>query len=76
MPKAKTKPTPKTLELVDLSCDEPNDETSEEFDRFQNFARDIFSVPKSEIDKRAAEYEEQTKASPHNPFKAKMIPAK
>lgn len=75
MAKTKTKPTPQRLEPVDLSNDEPNDAINEDFDRFQNFARDIFSVPKSEIDRRAAEYDEQPKQA-YNPFTKKMIPAK
>lgn len=32
---------------------------SEEFERFEAFAKELVSVPKAEIDKRAAEYERQ-----------------
>jgi hypothetical protein len=40
----------------------PSKSTSEEYDRFQRLARQIIAVPKSEIDKRQAEYEKQKKA--------------
>jgi len=64
MPSRKIKPNP-----------EPETEaTNEEFERFRDFAREIVNVPKSEIDRRQAEYEEQKKTtgkpSPHR----KMIP--
>lgn len=35
----------------------PSKSTSEEYDRFERLAREIISVPKSEIDKRQAAYE-------------------
>lgn len=35
---------------------------SEEFERFEAFAKALISVPKAEIDKRAAEYERQKQA--------------
>ena len=40
------------------------------------FSRQILNVPKSEIDKRAIEYNEQPKQAAHNPFANKMMPAK
>lgn len=48
--------------------------TSQEFDRFRDFAREIISVPKSEIDRRQAEYDEQPKPVGRNPFKTRTIP--
>lgn len=32
---------------------------SEEFERFEAFAKQLISIPKTEIDKRAKEYERQ-----------------
>lgn len=32
---------------------------SEEFERFEGFLKELISVPKTEIDKRAEEYERQ-----------------
>jgi hypothetical protein len=32
---------------------------SEEFERFEAFAKELISVPKAEIDKRAEEYQRQ-----------------
>ena len=34
-------------------------ERSAEFERFEAFAKELISVPKAEIDKRAKEYERQ-----------------
>jgi hypothetical protein len=34
-------------------------ERSEEFERFEAFAKQLISVPKAEIDKRAAEYKQK-----------------
>ena len=36
---------------------------SEEYQRFEELAKQLISVPKSEIDKREAEYQKQKKAS-------------
>jgi hypothetical protein len=36
---------------------------SEEYARFENLAKQLISVPKSEIDKREAEYQKQKKAA-------------
>ena len=64
MPKAKTKKSqPPELEA-----------TNEEFERFREFAYEIINMPKSEIDRRAAGYEEQPKQTGLNPFRNKMIP--
>lgn len=38
------------------------DKPSEEYQRFEKLAKQLISVPKSEIDKRKAEYEKQKKA--------------
>ena len=35
---------------------------SEEYSRFEKLAKQLISVPKSEIDKREAEYQKQKKA--------------
>lgn len=35
----------------------PSKSTSEEYDRFESLARQIIAVPKSEIDRRQAQYE-------------------
>ena len=37
----------------------PNKPPSEEYQRFEKLARQLISVPKSEIDKRQAEYEKK-----------------
>lgn len=36
---------------------------SEEYQRFEKLAKSLISVPKSEIDKREAEYQKQKKAT-------------
>lgn len=41
----------------DSSCDASK--RSEEFERFEAFAKQLISVPKAEIDKRAKEYERE-----------------
>ncbi len=41
----------------------PNKPPSEEYQRFENLARHIIAVPKSEINKRQAEYEKARKAA-------------
>ena len=38
-----------------------NKAPSEEYSRFENLAKQLISVPKSEIDKREAEYQRQKK---------------
>jgi len=38
---------------------------SEEFERFEAFAKKLISVPKTEIDKRAKEYERQKQRQKH-----------
>jgi hypothetical protein len=38
------------------------DKPSEEYARFENLAKQLISVPKSEIDKREAEYQKQNKS--------------
>jgi len=38
------------------------DKPSEEYARFEKLAKQLISVPKSEIDKREAEYQRQKKA--------------
>ena len=38
-----------------------NNPPSEEYSRFENLAKQLISVPKSEIDKREAEYQKQKK---------------
>lgn len=40
-----------------------SDKPSEEYQRFEKLAKALISVPKSEIDKRQAEYEKQRKLS-------------
>jgi len=40
----------------------PSKSNSEEYDRFEKLARQIISVPKSEIDKRQAAYERKKAA--------------
>jgi hypothetical protein len=35
----------------------PSKSTSEEYDRFQRFVKELVAVPKSELDKREAEYQ-------------------
>lgn len=37
--------------------------SSEEYARFENLAKQLISVPKSEIDKREAEYQKAKKAA-------------
>jgi hypothetical protein len=37
----------------------PNKPPSEEYSRFEKLAKQLISVPKSEIDKRQAEYEKK-----------------
>lgn len=39
----------------------PTKPPSEEYTRFEQLARQVISVPKSELDKRQAEYERQRK---------------
>jgi hypothetical protein len=39
------------------------DQPSEEYARFENLAKQLISVPKSEIDKREAEYQRAKKAA-------------
>lgn len=39
------------------------DKPSEEYARFEKLAKQLISVPKSEIDKREAEYQKQKKAA-------------
>ena len=39
------------------------DKPSEEYARFENLAKQLISVPKSEIDKREAEYQKHNKAT-------------
>jgi hypothetical protein len=41
----------------------PSNDKSDEYLRFEEFARQIISVPKSEIDKREAEYQKARKAA-------------
>ena len=41
----------------------PSNAKSDESSRFEEFARRIISVPKSEIDKREAEYKKARKAA-------------
>lgn len=40
----------------------PNKRTSEEYQRFEKLAKALIAVPKSEIDKRQAEYEKKKAA--------------
>jgi len=42
-------------------------ELSEEYRRFENLAKQLISVPKSEIDKREAEYQRQKKSGKKRP---------
>ena len=35
----------------------PSKNTSQEYDRFEQFVKELVSVPKSELDKREAEYQ-------------------
>ena len=65
----------KTPKQPSLPPEPDGDENSTEFDRFMEFSRQILNVPKSEIDKRAIEYNEQPKQAAHNPFANKMMPA-
>ena len=39
------------------------DKPSEEYARFENLAKQLISVPKSEIDKREAEYQKHKKTT-------------
>jgi hypothetical protein len=41
----------------------PTKPPSEEYQRFENLARQIIAVPKSELDKRQAQYEKERKAA-------------
>jgi len=41
----------------------PSKEPSEEYSRFEQLARQVIAVPKSEIDKRQAQYEKNRKAA-------------
>jgi hypothetical protein len=40
-----------------------SDKPSEEYQRFEKLAKQLIAVPKSEIDKREAEYQKHKKAS-------------
>jgi hypothetical protein len=40
-----------------------SDKPSEEYARFEQLAKSLIAVPKSEIDKREAEYQKQKKAA-------------
>jgi hypothetical protein len=70
MARAKTKPKPEPDYKIEPAPEPP----SEEFERFQEFAREIFNVPKSEIDRRQAEYEAQRPLRAKPSFKRRMIP--
>jgi len=51
-----------------MKSPEPSNDASkrsEEFERFEAFAKQLISVPKAEIDKRAKEYERQKQARTH-----------
>ncbi len=45
--------------MKDLDSSRTASKRSAEFERFEAFAKELISVPKSEIDKRAKEYEGQ-----------------
>lgn len=42
---------------------EKKSKPSEEYERFENLAKQLISVPKSEIDKREAEYQRAKKSA-------------
>lgn len=42
---------------------EKKSKPSEEYARFENLAKQLISVPKSQIDKREAEYQKQKKSA-------------
>lgn len=46
-----------------MKKDKPSKPPSEEYQNFENLAKQLISVPKSEIDKREAEYQKHKKAS-------------
>jgi hypothetical protein len=46
-----------------LRKSKPDKSPSDEYQRFENLARQIIAVPKSEIDKRQAQYEKNRKAA-------------
>jgi hypothetical protein len=41
----------------------PSKSTNEEYDRFEQFVKELVAVPKSELDKREAEYQREKKAA-------------
>jgi hypothetical protein len=43
--------------------EQPSTDKSEEYKTFERFAKQILSVPKSEMDKREAEYQKARKAA-------------
>jgi hypothetical protein len=40
-----------------MKKDKPSGPSSDEYERFEKFAKALIAVPKSELDKRQAEYE-------------------
>ncbi len=51
-------------------------EDGQSFSRFDELARKLLRVPKSEVDKKQAEYEQQPKPTGKDPFRNKIIPPK
>ena len=41
----------------------PKSEASEEYSRFESLVKQVIAVPKSELDKRQAQYEKERKAT-------------
>jgi len=50
-----------TLLFLDKMRTDPKNKAGEEFNKFREFAQKIVSVPKSEIDRREAEYQKGKK---------------
>jgi hypothetical protein len=51
-------------------------EDEQSFARFDELAKKLMRVPKSEIDKKQAEYDKQPKPASKDPFRNKIIPPK
>lgn len=49
-------------------------EDENSFARFDELAKKLMRVPKSEIDKKQAEYDKQPKPAGKDPFRNKIIP--
>ena len=61
--KGSTKEWTGDKEALRMKKTKPTKPPSDEYQRFENLARQIISVPKSEIDRRQAQYEKARKAA-------------